>query len=96
MQETTKNHWEKVYETKQPNEVSRTQELPKTSLEFIRSFNLPKTAIIIDVGGGDNKLVDFLLNEGYENITVLDISSGALERAQVRMGDSQPCNMDCQ
>lgn len=87
MQETTKNHWEKVYETKQPNEVSWTQEVPETSLEFIHSFNLPKTAKIIDVGGGDSKLVDFLLNEGYENITVLDISSTALERAKIRLGD---------
>ncbi len=87
MQETTKNHWEKVYETKQPNEVSWTQEVPKTSIEFIHSFNLPKTARIIDVGGGDSKLVDFLLDEGYENITVLDISSKALERAKIRLGD---------
>jgi len=87
MQETTKNHWEKVYETKQPNEVSWTQEVPETSLEFIHSFDLPKTAKIIDVGGGDSKLVDFLLEEGYENITVLDISSKALERAKIRLGD---------
>jgi len=87
MQETTKNHWEKVYETKQPNEVSWTQEVPETSLEFIHSFNLPKTAKIIDVGGGDSKLVDFLLDEGYENITVLDISAKALERAKSRLGD---------
>ncbi|XOV92203.1 MAG: class I SAM-dependent methyltransferase [Bacteroidota bacterium] len=87
MQETTKNHWEKVYETKQPNEVSWTQEIPETSLEFIHSFNLPKTAKIIDVGGGDSKLVDFLLEEGYENITILDISSKALERAKTRLGD---------
>lgn len=87
MQETTKNHWEQVYETKQPNEVSWTQEVPDTSLEFIHSFNLPKTAKIIDVGGGDSKLVDFLLDEGYENITVLDISAKALERAKSRLGD---------
>ena len=87
MQETTKNHWEQVYETKQPNEVSWTQEVPETSLEFIHSFNLPKTAKIIDVGGGDSKLVDFLLDEGYENITVLDISAKALELAKSRLGD---------
>ena len=50
-------------QTKQPNEVSWTQELPKTSLDFVHSFNLPKTAKIIDVGGGDSKLVDYLLDE---------------------------------
>jgi SAM-dependent methyltransferase len=48
---------------------------------------LPKTANIIDVGGGDIKLVDYLLDEGFENITVLDISAKALEKAKVRLGD---------
>lgn len=86
--EPRKDHWETVYATKQPNEVSWTQEHPVTSLNFIHSFNLPKTARIIDVGGGDSKLVDHLLAEGYENITVLDISENALERAKARLGDS--------
>ncbi len=81
-----KNHWETVYETKQPNEVSWTQENPKTSLDFIRETHIGKSAKIIDVGGGDSKLVDFLLDEGYENITVLDISEKALERAKKRLG----------
>ena len=81
-----KKHWETVYETKQPNEVSWTQENPKTSLDFIRETNLGKSAKIIDIGGGDSKLVDYLLEEGYENISVLDISAKALERAQKRLG----------
>lgn len=81
-----KLHWENVYQTKLPNEVSWTQEVPKTSLDFISQFDLPKTACIIDVGGGDSRLVDYLLEQGYENITVLDISSKALERAQARLG----------
>jgi SAM-dependent methyltransferase len=82
-----KEHWETVYSTKQPNEVSWTQEVPKTSLDFIHNFNLPKTASIIDIGGGDSKLVDYLLQEGYEDITVLDISEHALERAKNRLGE---------
>lgn len=82
-----KNHWEKVYETKNPDQVSWTQEIPKTSLDFIRSFGLGKSAKIIDVGGGDSKLVDCLLAEGYENITVLDISEKALEKAKNRLGE---------
>lgn len=81
-----KNHWETVYSTKQPNEVSWTEEVPQTSLDFIHSFRLPRTARIIDVGGGDSKLVDFLLAEGFENVTVLDISEKALERAKKRLG----------
>jgi SAM-dependent methyltransferase len=86
MEINRKNHWETVYETKQPNEVSWTQENPKTSLDFIRETQLEKSAKIIDIGGGDSKFVDFLLEEGYENITVLDISEKALERAKKRLG----------
>jgi SAM-dependent methyltransferase len=82
----SKSHWEKVYSTKQPNEVSWTQDVPETSLNFISSFNLPKSASIIDVGGGDSKLVDYLVAGGYEDITVLDISAAALERAKQRLG----------
>ena len=82
-----KNHWETVYTTKQPNEVSWTQEVPKTSLSFIHGFNIPKSAAIIDIGGGDSNLVDFLLAEGYTDLTVLDISEAALERAKTRLGE---------
>lgn len=81
-----KNHWETVYKTKQPNEVSWTQENPKTSLDLIRETNLDKSVKIIDIGGGDSRLVDFLLAEGYENVSVLDISFNALERTKNRLG----------
>jgi len=82
-----KNHWETVYKTKNPDQVSWTQEVPKTSLDFIHSFGVDKTARIIDIGGGDSKLVDYLVDAGFENITVLDISAKALEKAQQRLGD---------
>jgi trans-aconitate methyltransferase len=81
-----KEHWETIYQTKQPNEVSWTQEVPAVSLEFVHQFKIPKSAKIIDIGGGDSKLVDFLLNEGYINISVLDISEAAIERAKERLG----------
>ncbi len=81
-----KKHWETVYNTKMPHQVSWTQDIPTTSLSFIQSLNLTKDARIIDVGGGDSKLVDFLLQSGFKNITVLDISEKALERAQNRLG----------
>lgn len=83
-----KNHWENVYETKSPEQVSWTQKKPQTSLDFIHSFGLRKDAKIIDIGGGDSNLVDFLIDEGYEDITVLDISAKALERAKERLGDA--------
>ena len=83
----TKKHWENIYSTMQPNQVSWTQQVPKTSLDFIHNFKLPKTASIIDIGGGDSRLVDCLLNEGFDDITVLDISETALQKAKKRLGD---------
>jgi hypothetical protein len=50
MQKERQNHWDKIYETKQPNEVSWTQEKPRTSLDFIHGFSLNKKANIIDIG----------------------------------------------
>ena len=87
MDKNIKNHWEKIYETKSPEQISWTQNVPKTSLDFIHSFGLTKTAKIIDIGGGDSKLVDYLLDEGFENITVLDISAKALEKVKQRLGE---------
>jgi len=82
-----KKHWETIYETKALNEVSWYQSTPETSLNFIEKFQLPIFAKIIDVGGGDSFLVDHLLDLGYENITILDISDASLKRARQRLGD---------
>jgi len=60
--------------------------VPSTSLDFIASVGASKTAKIIDIGGGDSKLVDCLLAQGFENITVLDISEKALDKAKFRLG----------
>ena len=87
MEPERKKHWETVYETKNPDQVSWTQEIPKISLDFIQSFGVDKSAKIIDIGGGDSKLVDFLIDQGFENISVLDISAKALERAKMRLGE---------
>ncbi len=81
-----KKHWENIYNTKQLNEVSWYQPVPETSLEFLKQFNVAKNAKIIDIGGGDSFLVDHLLALGYTDVTVLDISSFALERAKKRLG----------
>lgn len=85
--ENKKAHWENVFATKQPNEVSWTQEYPKTAMDYLESLNLSKTANIIDIGGGDSNLVDALLEKGYQNIWVLDISEFALERAKKRLAE---------
>ena len=82
-----RSHWETVYSNKQPHEVSWTQEVPGTSLSFLHRLPVDKNAAIIDVGGGDSRLVDYLLQEGYTNVTVLDISQAALQKAQDRLGE---------
>lgn len=86
MNTSNKNHWETIYTTKQPHEVSWTQKIPSISMEFIESMKIAKTASIIDVGGGDSKLVDVLIEKGFTDITVLDISAAAIERAKKRLG----------
>jgi len=88
-----KNHWENVYETKKPDEVSWTQKIPQTSLDLIEEAAKDKTAKIIDIGGGDSNLADFLLEKGFKNISVLDISAKALEKAKTRLG-AQSENVD--
>ena len=84
--EGCKNHWENVYETKNSNEVSWTQEIPETSLELIQNAAADKTSKIIDIGGGDGTLIDFLLERGFGSLSILDISSKALQKAKKRLG----------
>jgi 2-polyprenyl-3-methyl-5-hydroxy-6-metoxy-1,4-benzoquinol methylase len=81
-----KKHWENIYETKELKDVSWFQPKPETSLDFFKQFKVPTTAKIIDIGGGDSLLVDYLLDLGYQDITVLDISKAAIEKAKVRLG----------
>ena len=81
-----KNHWENIYNTKELKDVSWFQVRPETSLDFFKQFKVPTTAKIIDIGGGDSLLVDHLLDLGYQDISVLDISESAIERAKVRLG----------
>lgn len=85
-----KEHWEKVYQTKNFEEVSWYEEMPTTSIEFLAASKLPKTAKIIDIGGGESKFVNYLISQGYADITVLDISKVAIEKKQIELGeDSQ-------
>ena len=82
----TKNHWEHIYETKAPTQVSWYQEHAKNSLQYIQNTGVQTTGHIIDVGGGTSTLVDDLIEEGFQNITVLDVSGTALQLARQRLG----------
>jgi len=81
-----KTHWENLYKSKQLHELGWYQSKPETSLDFVDQFNLPKDVKIIDIGGGDSYFVDHLIELGYGDITVLDISHTALEKAKKRLG----------
>lgn len=79
-------HWQNVYATKSETEVSWFQASPAISLEMIRAASPDRAAAIIDIGGGASRLVDALLQDGYRNLTVLDLSANALDTAKKRIG----------
>lgn len=81
-----KEHWEQVYQTKAPDNVSWFQTRPAISLMLIESSGVGKDAGVIDVGGGASVLVDCLLDAGFSKLAVLDISAAALEHARHRLG----------
>lgn len=81
----TKLHWEQVYDTKTPDAVSWFAPHLRESLAYVRRTGIAKQAPIIDVGGGEATLVDDLLDAGYGDITVLDISEKALEVCKARL-----------
>ncbi len=79
-------HWENVYATKDEHTVSWFQERPDISLDLIRATGVKTSASIIDIGGGASRLVDALIDEGFEAITVLDLSEKALTTSKARLG----------
>lgn len=80
------DHWNRVYSTKSPTEVSWFESEPRVSLQLIASVASAASSVI-DVGGGASRLVDGLLDAGYEQVAVLDVSAVALANAKARLGD---------
>lgn len=81
-----REHWESVYETKRPDQVSWFQPHATLSSEIIRGTVEDRSARILDVGGGASTLVDDLLGDGYERVTVMDLSAAALDHSRRRLG----------
>lgn len=81
-----RTHWEKIYSTKAPNQVSWYRPHLETSLALIMRAARDRTASIIDVGGGESTLVDDLLERRFQNITVLDVSQAAIDVNKSRLG----------
>lgn len=82
----TKKHWDSTYNARRGGELSWYQEYPKISLEMIHNSGVGVDDAILDVGGGTSLLTDCLLNEGFRDLTVLDISAAALEKDRRRLG----------
>lgn len=82
----SKSHWDKLYAAKEATSVSWYQEHADCSLSLLRDTGIPKSGAIIDVGGGASTLVDDLLDGGYTDVTVLDISDAALSATKHRLG----------
>jgi SAM-dependent methyltransferase len=80
-------HWEGVYTAKGEKEVSWYQDNPAPSLDLIALTAASRGTLIVDVGGGASRLIDHLLARHFERLTVLDLSSAALEAAKVRLGE---------
>lgn len=79
-------HWEDVYSSKRPSEVSWFQPAPDVSLKLIRRTRIPPEAAIIDIGAGASTLVDHLLGDGFNTVAALDIAASSLEHSKRRLG----------
>src|SRR5512146_1717486 len=79
-------HWDEVYRTKAPDQVSWFQSSAAMSLAFIRATHIPSDAAILDVGGGASVLSGELLAEGFRDVSVLDIAETALAANRTRLG----------
>lgn len=80
-------HWQRRYSENPTGSLSWTEELPRTSLDLIEGAALPREAAIVDVGGGASRLAGELIQRGYGDVTVADISAKAMEQAQADLGE---------
>ena len=87
MNNNLKNHWEKIYQNKNEDEVSWFQKTPDTSIDIINSIKIIKQSKIIDVGSGRSRLLKTLIEQGYNNLTYLDISESAAKKSKIFLGE---------
>ena len=86
MQFESMKHWDEVYSSRPSKELGWYQETPEISLSLIDSLDLEGDEGIIDIGGGDSLLLKFLLERGFDDLSLLDVSANAIERTRLRMG----------
>ena len=85
-----RDHWEIIYANNSHTDLSWYQAVPKISLELINQYSSTKESKIIDIGCGESFLVDSLIDQGYKNLTLLDLSSKALKNIEQRLQDTGP------
>jgi hypothetical protein len=81
-------HWESIYRTRGERELSWFEEVPAVSLQMIEAAGLSPATCVVDVGGGESRLVDELLSRGLECLAVLDVSHEALVHTRARLGEA--------
>jgi len=81
-----KTHWERIHTEKEPQDLTWFQEAPTVTVQMLESTGATPQSPVIDVGGGTARLVDHLVANGYESVTVLDISNAALDHSRKRLG----------
>lgn len=81
------DHWEKVYKTKNTDEVSWFLPKPTLSLDLIKKLSVNLDDFIIDIGAGASNLVDELITSNFKNVSIMDISQTALEHTKNRLKD---------
>lgn len=80
------SHWEQIYQTKNADQVSWFEPRPETSLGLIQRSAVARSAAIIDIGSGTSRLLDTLIEAGYNNLSALDIAPAALAQSRQRLG----------
>ena len=89
MNNDLKNHWENIYTNKDEKEVSWFQTVPKTSHQLIKKLNLKSNDNIIDIGSGRSRILKILIDEGFNNLSYLDISKEACKKSKIALGDDK-------
>ena len=89
MNNDLKNHWENIYSNKDENEGSWFQTIPKTSHQLIKKLNLESNDNIIDIGSGRSRILKILIDEGFNNLSYLDISKEACKKSKIALGDDK-------
>ena len=89
MNSDLKSHWENIYSSKKEDDVSWFQEHPKTSIDLIEKYSIDKSISIIDIGSGRSKILKNLIENGYDDLTYLDISQEACSKSKISLRNKQ-------